>query len=125
MNTTPSHHYIGLNGIVDKVRAVRGGSDDDVRYVEATIHVKMGEDYKSTYGGNVTTDVLIPLPVTTEINPGDVASITIDVVNPFGKRFVGALTVGNEEADDDDDDDHGTEVLEVNVEDGLIAEENV
>jgi hypothetical protein len=101
VNQQQREEYIVLNGIVDKVRAVRGGATDDVRFVEATVHVKMGEDYVATYGGSVTTDLSIPLPVTTEINPGDVAVVTISTTNPFGRRFVGALDMGN---DDDDDD---------------------
>lgn len=111
MNQQDRSEYVVLSGIVDKVRAIRGGSQDDVRYIEATVHIKMDEDYESPYGGKVTVDLPIPLPITTEINPGDVANVTISTQNPFGRRFVGALTVGNEE-----------EPLEVMVEQGMIEE---
>ncbi|RLA44345.1 MAG: hypothetical protein DRR06_09915 [Gammaproteobacteria bacterium] len=116
MNAVPATTYVGFNGIVDKVRAVR--RRDEVSYIEATVHIKMGEEYKGTYGDSVTLDLPVPLPVTTEVNPGDVVSVSFSFTNPFGHRFVGALTVGNEEETEENDDD----ALEVNVEDGIIAE---
>ena len=119
MNAAPATTYVGFNGIVDKVRAVRRRGE--VSYVEATVHIKMGEDYKGTYGDSVTLDLAVPLPVTTEVNPGDVVSVNFSFVNPFGRRFVGALTVGNEE-ETETEEGHGTEVLEVMVEDGMVNE---
>lgn len=126
MNTTPQHHYVGLTGIVDKVRAIR--SNDEVRYLEATVHVSMSEEYVGTYGGKVTVDLSIPLPITTEINPGDVCQVSLDFVAPFGHRFQPALEVGEDhgvEVLDDDDDGEPVgvaDVLEVMVEDGMIEE---
>ena len=113
MNTTARSSFTQLGGIIDKVRAVRG-NDDEVLYVEATIHVKMGDDYKGVYGYDVSTELVLPLPVTTEVNPGDVAEVTFSTRNPFGQRFVGALTVGNEDEDED--------ALDVMVEDGMVEE---
>ena len=82
----------------------RRSSSDEVLYLEATIHVKMDEDiYHSQYGGAVTTELAIPVPVETSINPGDVAAINIETVNPFGQRFKPALDIGNpaDELDED------------------------
>lgn len=112
MNQRPETTYLGFNGIVDKVRAVRARGE--VSYLEATVHVKMGEDYKGAYGDTVTMDLPIPLPVTSDVNPGDVAQVNLSFANPFGHRFVGALTVGSEPDELDED------ALEVMVEDGMI-----
>ena len=99
-----SSEIISLGGIVDKVRAIRRSSGDRVLYLEATVHVKMDEDiFEGQYGGAVTTELAIPVPVNTTINPGDVATIHIQTVNPFGQRFAPALEVGNpaDELDED------------------------
>lgn len=81
------------NGIVDKVRAVR--RNDEVQFLEATVHIKMGDEYQGQYGDKVTSDMLVPLPIGTTVNPGDVVAITMSFVNPFGQRFQPALEVGN------------------------------
>ena len=111
-----------MNGIVDKVRAVRNSSDE-VRYVEATVHVKMDESYKSQYGSDVTIDLPVPLPIGTGVNPGDVVSVYMQFVNPFGKRFMAALempdtdeqsSVSHESDDNDenlDEDDYNEAVV--------------
>jgi hypothetical protein len=93
------------NGIVDKVRAVRRSSSDEVLYLEATIHIKMDEElFTSQYGSPVTSDMTVPLPIGTEVNPGDVVAIHMQFVNPFGKRFHAALDVGENPADELDED---------------------
>jgi len=110
-----SFETIILSGIVDKVRAVRRSSSDEVLYLEATIHVKMDEDtYHGQYGGAVTTELAIPVPVETSINPGDVAAINIETVNPFGQRFKPALEVGNP-ADELDEDMLADEAADVDA----------
>jgi hypothetical protein len=91
------------NGIVDKVRAVR--RSEEVQYLEATVHIKMDEDdYQGQYGGAVTYDLSVPLPIETGVNPGDVVAIHMQFVNPFGKRFHAALDIGENPADELDED---------------------
>lgn len=85
------------NGIVDKVRAVR--RQDEVQYLEATVHLSMGEEYHGQYGDKVTSDMLVPLPINTTVNPGDVVAISMHFENPFHKRFQPALEVGENPAD--------------------------
>jgi len=90
------------NGIVDKVRAVR--RNDEVQYLEASVHLKFDEDdYQGQYGGTVTADLAIPLPATTKVNPGDVVAVHMQFVNPFGQRFVPALEVSEPDELDEDD----------------------
>ena len=92
------------NGIVDKVRAVR--RQDEVQYLEATVHLKFDEDqYQGQYGGQVTYDLALPLPIGTEVNPGDVVQVHMNFINPFGKRVMPALEVGDENPADELDED--------------------
>ena len=93
----------GMNGIVDRVRAVR--RNDEVQYLEASIHIKMGEEDSGQYGGEVTIDLPVPLPTTTQVNPGDVVSVQMQFVNPFGQRFMPALEVSQENPADVIDED--------------------
>ena len=60
----------------------------------------------------------IALPLNAQVRPGDLVAFRIQITQPYNERqrFQLALDVG------EDDDNHGTEVLEVNVEDGMKAE---
>jgi hypothetical protein len=67
------------------------------------------------YGGNVTFDPILILPVDSGVNPGDVAVINVAFQSPFGQRFQPALEASTNGEEDDD-------VLDVMVEDSLIAD---
>lgn len=84
-----------MQGIVDKVRAVRNSSEE-VLYLEVTIRVTF-PDVKGRYGDTVTSDIVIPMPVSTEVNPGHAAAIDMVFMDPFGQRFKPALEVSNDE----------------------------
>lgn len=93
-------NYYNQAGIVDKVRAVRG-SNEEVKYLEATIRIDHGTEFESRYGGNVTSDLPIAIPVTSSVNPGDLVQVTFQFANPYGQRFAPALEASTDEDADD------------------------
>jgi len=94
----PLTEACGFNGIVDKVRAVR--VNDEVNHLEATIHIKLGEEFKGSYGGAVTMELAVRLPVTSQVNPGHVAQVSLAFMDPFGARFNPALEMGENEEEE-------------------------
>ena len=114
----PLTEACGFVGIVDKVRAIR--RQGEVNHLVATVHIKLGEEFKGEYGGDVTMELDVRLPITSQVNPGHVVQVSFAFADPFGARFNPALEAGAVEDDDDDDDDD--DVLEVNVEDGMKEE---
>jgi len=112
----PLTEALGFNGIVDKVRAVR--VNGEVNHLEATIHIKLGDEYKGTYGGEVTMELAVRLPVRSNVNPGHVVQASFTFMDPFGQRFNPALEMGQ------DEDDGGDDVLDVMVENSMIDEAN-
>jgi hypothetical protein len=108
-----SRNYENVAGTVDKVRAVRSNSDEVTR-LEVTVHIPT--EFANTYYGtqNVTDDIVFSVPADSSVNPGDLAVINMIFADPRGQRFQPALEMAK--ADDED-------VLEVNVEDGMIEEE--
>lgn len=88
-------NHVVLKGIVDGIKAVRRSGSDEVLHLKATIHFDFDDEYKGVYGGIVTEDWTLPLPVDTTVNPGDVVSIEMSILSPFGQRFAPALTVGD------------------------------
>lgn len=84
-----------LSGVVDSVKAVRQSGTDEVLHLRATIHFDASKEFTNTYGGGVTMDWDLPIPVDSGINPGDVVSVELSILSPFGQRFAPALTVGD------------------------------
>jgi hypothetical protein len=85
-----------LAGIVDSVSAVRKSGSDEVLYLKARLHFEFDKDeYQGIYGGLVTQDWELPLPIDSGINPGDMVAVQIQVVSPFGQRFAPALEMGD------------------------------
>jgi hypothetical protein len=107
-----SRNYENVAGTVDKVRAIRSNKDEVLR-LEVTVHIPT--EFTNTYYGteNVTDDIVFSVPADSSVNPGDLAIINIIFASANGQRFQPALEVGKSDED----------VLEVNVEDGMIEEE--
>ena len=84
-----------MTGVVDSVKAVRASGTDEVLHLRASIHFDKSDEFTSMYGGGVTMDWDLPVPVDSGINPGDVVSCELSILSPFGQRFAPALTVGD------------------------------
>ena len=104
-----SRNYENVAGTVDKVRAIRSNKDEVLR-LEVTVHIPT--DFENPYYGTdkITDDIVFSVPADSSVNPGDLAIINIGFGTPHGQRFQPALEASN------------SDVLDVNVEDGMIEE---
>ena len=86
---------LSVQGIIDGVKAIR--KDKQVVYLEAKVRIET--DFESPYYGTdlKVDEITLSLRADSPVNPGDVVSIDIAIINPMGQRFVPALEVSTNE----------------------------
>lgn len=82
-------------GIVEGVEAAR--KDKEVKYLSVTMRFETELD--GTYYGEETRidSMVISVPVTANVNPGDAVVMVAEFQSPHGARFVPALDIGEVE----------------------------
>ena len=98
-----SRNYENMAGTVDKVRAIRSNKDEVLR-LEVTVHIPTVFDNPYYGSDKVADDIIMSVPFDSDVNPGDLAVLSISFGSPQGQRFQAALEASN-------GDDNGVEIL--------------